>query len=35
MNVLLSMLCLINKCSKYIRKCSVAKLDIGDYSANP
>jgi len=34
-NVLFSMLCLINKCSRYIRKCSVAKHDMGVHSSNP
>ena len=34
MNDLLSKLCLITKCSKYIRICSAAILDIGEHTAN-
>ena len=32
---LLPVFCLISKCSKYGRKCSATKLDIGDAIANP
>jgi len=34
MNDLFPKLCLITKCSKYIRICSAAKLYIGDHTAN-
>ena len=34
MNDILSMLCMLVKCTKYSGKCSAAKLDIGEHTAN-
>jgi len=34
MNDLLSMLCMIVKCTKYSGKSSAAKLDFGEHTAN-